>query len=554
MYHYIRHVYIRHPGSIFIVLSLLSTMLLLLTACSGASTPTSSTRNNGATTTATKQILKFPNVGTSDVATLDPATGPDANSAIAVGMIYTGLVKTDKDLNVVPDQATWQISSDNKVYTFTLNPAVTFSDGTPVTAHSYIYTWTRALLPQVDSEIAPTLEAPIVGASDVTSGKATILRGLKAIDDHTLQITLTQPSDYFLKALTNPLFFPLNQKVIEQYGQKKWIQYVANNGAGTGPFQLKEWDHNIKMVFTPNPHYYGNKTKLKEVDMIFVNDPATAYTTYRAGQYDFVWGLTPDDQVAAKGSAGFTRMPLLQTDLLFFDNTQPPFNNVKVRQAFAESIDKTSLVHVVFEDSVTPAPTILPPAIPGYQAGYAGLPFDRQQAKALLQSVYPDITRLPHITFSYPSSQVSAGEAGFLQQMWQNVLNVYVDMRPVELNAYLDEEQKDEIPFGFTQWTSDFPDPYDWLAVNLLSTASNNNGQWQNATFDQTVMQAEKLTGAARLTMYDKAEQIAITDVGWLPLDHQTLAAVIPPTVHGITLNSNGLYFGDWSNVYISQH
>ncbi len=554
MSHYIRHVYIRHPGSIFIVLSLLSTMLLLLTACSGASTPTSSTRNNGATTTATKQILKFPNVGTSDVATLDPATGPDANSAIAVGMIYTGLVKTDKDLNVVPDQATWQISSDNKVYTFTLNPAVTFSDGTPVTAHSYIYTWTRALLPQVDSEIAPTLEAPIVGASDVTSGKATILRGLKAIDDHTLQITLTQPSDYFLKALTNPLFFPLNQKVIEQYGQKKWIQYVANNGAGTGPFQLKEWDHNIKMVFTPNPHYYGNKTKLKEVDMIFVNDPATAYTTYRAGQYDFVWGLTPDDQVAAKGSAGFTRMPLLQTDLLFFDNTQPPFNNVKVRQAFAESIDKTSLVHVVFEDSVTPAPTILPPAIPGYQAGYAGLPFDRQQAKALLQSVYPDITGLPHITFSYPSSQVSAGEAGFLQQMWQNVLNVYVDMRPVELNAYLDEEQKDEIPFGFTQWTSDFPDPYDWLAVNLLSTASNNNGQWQNATFDQTVMQAEKLTGAARLTMYDKAEQIAITDVGWLPLDHQTLAAVIPPTVHGITLNSNGLYFGDWSNVYISQH
>src|SRR6266480_353641 len=222
MSHYIRHVYIRHPGSIFIVLSLLSTMLLLLTACSGASTPTSSTRNNGATTTATKQILKFPNVG----------------------------------------------------------------------------------------------------ASDVTSGKATILRGLKAIDDHTLQITLTQPSDYFLKALTNPLFFPLNQKVIEQYGQKKWIQYVANNGAGTGPFQLKEWDHNIKMVFTPNPHYYGNKTKLKEVDMIFVNDPATAYTTYRAGQYDFVWGLTPDDQVAAKGSAGFTRMPLLQTDLLFFDNTQ----------------------------------------------------------------------------------------------------------------------------------------------------------------------------------------------------------------------------------------
>lgn len=108
--------------------------------------------------------------------------------------------------------------------------------------------------------------------------------------------------------------------------------------------------------------------------------------------------------------------------------------------------------------------------------------------------------------------------------------------------------------FGFTQWGADFPDPYDWLALNLTTGASNNNGQWSNSTFDQTISQAETLTGSARIALYNKAEQIAITDVGWLPLDHQALAAIIPPYVHGVTLNGDGLYFGDWSDVYLLQH
>src|SRR5207245_8855052 len=144
-----------------------------------------------------------PNVGTQDIGPMDPAQGPDANSAVAVGMVYTGLVKFDKDLNVVPDQATWSISSDRKTYTFTLKPGITFSDGTPVTAQTYVYTLTRALLPEVKSGIATFFEGAIVGATDVNAGKTKTLAGVKALDDATLQITLTHATPYFLEVLTN---------------------------------------------------------------------------------------------------------------------------------------------------------------------------------------------------------------------------------------------------------------------------------------------------------------------------------------------------------------
>ncbi len=529
-------------------------LTILLTACGGnASTPA----NNG-TTLAAKQVLTFPNVGTTDIGSFDPASGLDQNSALAVNMIYSGLVRADKNLNVIPDQATWHISDDEKTYTFTIKPNITFSDGTPVTAQTYVYAWTRALLPEVASPIASFFEAPIVGADAVVNGKSKTLSGVKALDDHTLQITLTQPTPYFLEDLTTSVFFVLNPKLITQYGQKNWIQHAEGTGVGTGPFMVKTWNHNAEMVLVPNPHYYGNKTKLTEVDMIFVKDNDTAFKAYSAGQYSFVWNLTPDDQLQAKSLQGFMHMSLLQTDLLFFDSSRPPFNNVAIRQAFAYAIDKPTLVHSVLKDSVTAAQTIIPPGMPGYQPNFAGLPFDAAKAKSLFQSVYPDVSKAPLFTFTYPSAQVTPDEAAVLQQMWQTALGVQVKLRSVELTAYNTETSGNRanhtIQFGFTQWSADFPDPYDWLTLNLTSNASNNNGSWSNPTFDQTVAKAETLTGNARIALYNQAEQIAITDVGWLPIDHQAVAAVIPSWVHGVTLNANGLYFDDWSNVYLLQH
>ena len=544
--------YSRHSHRFPATLLLLSTLLIILAACGGASTATPTI--NGTPTLASSQVLTFPNVGTRDIGVLDPALGPDSNSAIAVGMIYTGLVKFDKNLNVMPDQATWVISPDNKVYTFNLRQGITFSDGTPVTAQSYVYTLTRALLPDVKSPIASFFLGPIAGSDGVSNGKTRTLTGVKAIDKNTLQITLKQPAAYFLQIMANSIAYPLNQTIINQYGQTDWVNHAAGNGIGTGPFMVKEWDHNTKMVLVPNPQWYGAKTKLTEVDMLFVNDQSTAFKAYQAGQYNFVWNIGPQDLTAAKSMPGYTSESLLQTDLLFFSNKMAPFNNAAVRQAFAYAIDKETLATAIFKGSAVPAPTIIPPGMPGYQPNYQGLAYDKSKALAALQNAYPDVSKVPPITFSFPNSQVSQSEASALQQMWQTALGIQVKLLSVELNAYNTETANHQVQFGFTQWSADFPDPYDWLTLNLFSTASNNSGDWNNPQFDQTVTQAEQTTGDTRIQLYNQAEQIAISDVGWLPLDHQALSANIPSWVHGVSLNNTGLYFGDWSDVYLIQH
>ena len=527
----------------------LGVLILILAACGGgnSTTTTSSTR-------AAKQVLTFPNVGTADIAVMDPAQGPDSNSAIAVGMIYSGLVRFDKNLNIIPDQATWTISPDRKTYTFTLKSGITFSDGTPVTASTYVYTLTRALAPDVKSPISPLFLGNIVGAADLNNGKTTTLSGVKALNDTTLQITLSKPAEYFLQVLASSVSFALNSKLIGQYGQNDWTNHVVGNGIGTGPFMVKEWDHNTKMVLVPNPHYYGAKVQLSEVDMLFINNLNTAFKSYQARQYDFTWNIAPPDLPAARRLPGYINQSQLETDMLFFDNTKPPFNNVAVRQAFAYAINKPALAKLVFNNSVLAAPTIIPPGMPGYQQNYPGLAFDTAKAKSLLQSAYPDVSKVPTVTFAYPNSQVSPQLGQALQQMWQAALGVQVKLQGVDLASYNTETSKHQIQFGFTQWGADFPDPYDWLALNLLSTAPNNNGQWSNAEFDATIAQAENSSGQQRLDLYNKAEQLAITGVGWLPIDHQTMSAIVPSYVHGVSLNGTGLYFGDWSDVYLLQH
>ncbi len=533
------------------VIPLLICLLIICAACasSHAVAPSSSAHARAAV-----QELTFPNVGVPDLATLDPVQDLDQNATLVAGFIYSGLVRTDQDLHVVPDQATWQILPNNTVYIFTLKAGVMFSDGTPVTAQSYISSWTRALLPATDSSNALALEEPIVGAKEVSSGKARTVSGLKALNTSTLQVTLVRPAPYFLASLTNTLFFPVNQQVIEQSGDPDWGAHLVQSGIGTGPFTLETWQHNVKITLTPNRYYYGKKTAITRINMPFVADPTVAFNSSRAGKYDLVWGLDASAQALVKGSSTFVHRPLLQTDMLFFDTTRPPFDNVTFRQAFAYATNKALLAHSVLNDTVTPAATVIPPGMPGYQEEYEGLPYDASKASSLLHSLYPDTSQLAPVVFTYPSAQLTEAEATSLQQMWQDALGIQVTLAPVEENAYDQETRAHQVSFGFFSWMADFPDPYACLP-SYLSTGSNAElSMWNNDDFKQLISQAEATTGDARLALYGQAEQLAVEQAAWIPLDHQNFAAVISSWVHGVTINGNGLSFGDWSDVYVMKH
>jgi ABC-type oligopeptide transport system substrate-binding subunit len=533
------------------VSALFGLCLLALSACSGAAVGAGVGTTPGP---ATRQVLIFPNVGIQDLDTLDPTQASDENADQAFTMIYSGLLRRNQDLAVVPDQATWTISPDRRVYTFALKPGLVFSDGTPITAASYVYSLSRALSPALQAGNALLLLGAIMGANRVNAGLATMLSGVRALDAATLQITLSKPTEYFLQALACPLAFVVNRRVIERYGTGDWSDFVAGHGVGSGPFVVKEWQHNARIVLVPNTRYYGPHSHLDEVDMIFVVDAHTAFQAFQGGQYSLVWNIMPTDLAVARGLAGFATQSLLETDALFFNTTIPPFDQPAVRQAFAYATDKTLLVQTVLSNSAIPAPTMLPIGIPGYQPALTPMDFSRAQALDTLHTVYPDATQMPAVTFAYPSSLVSSAMALTLQHMWQTALGVQIKLVPVETNAYAIEMQNHQVQFGFEQWEADFPDPYDFLALDLLSSVPGNIGQWSNSHFDDAITQAEQTSGPARLALYAQAEQVAVSDVGLLPLDHQTLSVVIPPAVHGVSLSHLGLYFGDWSTVSLSSH
>jgi len=506
-----------------------------------------------------KHVLVWPNVGVTDLPQLDPALSSDSNSDQAVQLVFSGLVKLNPQLQVVPDAAySWQVSPDGKTYTFYLPAQLRFADGTPVTAQDVIYSFDRSLqmtatANQEDGNGGLFYLGHILGAADVAAGRASTARGLKAIDDHTFQVQLDAPIAYFLSDLTEPQAFIVPRQLIQKYGEKNWVEHAL----GTGPFLLGHWTHGVRMTFLPNPDYYGDKPTLDELDMPFAQDPHAALLSYRAGQYDLTSNIVGPDYPQARTEKNFHEATFLGTDALVPNGGIEPFNHPEVRQAFALALDAQVLAHEVMGDSVTPSKTLVPPGMPNYTpSSVQGLGPNTQQALQLLQSVYPDISMLPPVTLTYPTSDLPQAEAQALQTMWQRALGVHVNLAPIDPSTYEREFDQGQVQLGVLNWTADLADPWDLLTLYLHSGAPEDVGGWTNAQFDQWVDQADMLFNAAtqRTALYQQAEQLALNDAAWIPFDHPKFTAFIASYVHGIVVTPLGLMVPDWALLTVGKH
>jgi oligopeptide transport system substrate-binding protein len=503
-----------------------------------------------------KEVLIWPNVGVTDLPQLDPALSHDRNSLQAVQLIFSGLVKLNTQLQVVPDLATsWQISPDGKTYTFSLPPHLAFADGTPVTAQDVIYSLDRSL--QMASQAKPSGEVGtllalghILGADEVLAGHAASARGLTALNAQTLQVRLDAPIAYFLAALTRPPAYLVPQQLIQRYGERAWLEHAL----GTGPFLLGRWVHGLRMVLTPNPHYNGQKPVLDELDMPFAPNAHAALLAYSAGQYDLTTDIPGPDYAQARAEKHFAEVPLLATDALFLNTALEPFTRPEVRQAFALAVDVQALAHEVMGDSVAPAQTLMPESMPGYDASaVSGLGHNPQRAQQLLASVYPKGTQLPQVTFTYASNAVPSAEVMALQTMWRQALGIEVHLVAVEPSTYQREVAQGQVQLGVVNWQADLADPWNLLALNLRSGAPGNLGQWSNPQFDQWVDQADVLFNdpARRAALYAQAEQLALEEGAWIPLDHPRRTAFVAPFVSGLVVTPVGILAPDWSRVQV---
>jgi oligopeptide transport system substrate-binding protein len=263
------------------------------------------------------------------------------------------------------------------------------------------------------------------------------------------------------------------------------------------------------------------------------------------------WDLVPTDQLAAKSASDYYQVPLLATDILFFNTAKAPFNSVVVRNAFADAINKSSYAKTAMQGSVQAAESLFPPAMSGYQS--IGATYNATKAASLLKSAYPNLAKMPPVTFTYPVSTISPTVASALQSMWEQALGIQVNLLPLDQATYEQQMNNHNIQLGFTTWSANMNDPYDF-ASRLLSTSSQNVGQWNNPSYDALVAQAEATTGEARVQLFQQAEQMALSDMAVIPLDYPETSAIIPAWVEGVSVNGEGLYFGDWSQVKILNH
>jgi oligopeptide transport system substrate-binding protein len=532
---------------LFLALTLVSGLLLTAchkndntTATTTTAATTSATTTTGVTTPAVTEggVLKLYGI---DPITLDPAVAGEATSNEYIMQIFSGLVRLDDNLEPAPDIAErWELSQDNLTFTFHLKDNMVFHDGRKVTAADFKYSWERACDPATGSKVASTYLGDIKGVKDVIEGKAREISGVKVVNDSTLEVTIDAPKSYFLSKLTYPTAYVVDKANVAE-GKEWWRQ-----PNGTGPFKLKEWQLNSSLVLERNDKYCGDVAGVERVEFqLYSGVPMDLYETGQIDVADVYTGYI--DRVTDKTGPFYKELqitPELSFSWIGFNTTKPPFDDVNVRKAFTQAVDKDKIISLTLRDLVQRAEGILPPGIPGYNKDLAGLGYDVDKAKEwIAASKYGDVSRLPPITlttYGYGGAISSTLEAIISQ--WRDNLGVEVTVRQLEPDRfmyYLKEEKDEMFDMG---WIADYPHPQDFLDVLFHSGAESNFAEYSNPALDALLEKAGVEPDEAKsLAMYRQAEQILVDDAAILPLWFGKNYVLVKPYVQNYQLNPMGI-------------
>ncbi|MBC7223429.1 MAG: peptide ABC transporter substrate-binding protein [Anaerolineae bacterium] len=469
--------------------------------------------------------------------TMDPALAGDLDSAQFVTKVFGGLVSLDEDLEVQPDLAEgWELSEDGRTYTFRLREDARFHDGRPITAEDVRYSLERACDPALGSRLAGAYLGDIGGVQERLRGQADTIAGVEVLDERTLRITIDAPKSYFLSKLTYSTAFVVDRQQVER--DPNWLEHPN----GSGPFRLAEWTED-RIVLEPSPYYPGLQTGVEKI--VFYTAPrGVPVTMYENGELDAapVGGdqlervLDPTNPLHQELQV----VPLLDTFYVGLNLRTPPFDDLKVRRAFAMALNREGIVQVLLRGQAEVARGILPPGMPGYNPDLQGIPYDPEGARELLaQSRYGGPEGLPPITLTVGGSG-SMGEA--LAEMWAENLGVDVQVE-VPVGGLSAEWQAGRLQMVLLGWIADYPDPENFLDILFHSQSPQNHTGYHNPEVDRLLEEARaEPAPEKRYALYREAEERIVADVPWIPLYHDTAHLLVKPYVEGLRMTAQGLY------------
>ena len=519
------------------ILTVAAAGLMVLSACSGdKNTPVSEGTKN--------QILHYGN-GT-EPAGLDPhiVTGVPEHHLILA--LFEGLVSPNpKTLEPEAGMAeSWQISKDQKTYTFKLGKDRKWSNGDAFTAADMVYSWKRILSPALGAEYAYML-FPVVNAEKYNKGELKDFSqvGIKALDEHTLQVTLHSPTPYFLSLLFHYSTWPVHKATIEKFGKidqpnTDWTR--PGNLVGNGPFKLKTWEVNKILVVEKNANYWdAGKVALKEIHFYPVENQAAEERMFRSGQLH-ITSTVPQDKIEVykeKNPELIHINPYLGTYYFRVNVTKKPFTDVRVRKAFAMAIDRKAIVEKVTKGGEMPSLTFVPPDTAGYTSENR-LTEDVEAAKKLLaEAGFPNGQGFPAIELLYNTSEGHQKIAQALQQMWKQNLGVEVTLTNQEWKVYLETQKNLEYNISRAGWIGDYADPNTFMDMFVTGGGNNQTG-WSNKKYDELIAQAARTADqGARYKLFQEAEKLLLEEMPILPIYTYTNKALISPDVKGWDAN-----------------
>ncbi len=475
---------------------------------------------------------------------LDPylTTGsPDHNVMLA---LFEGLVELHpKTLEPIPGVAeSWTVSDDNKTYTFKIRENAKWSNGDPVTADDFVYSWRRGLTPTLPNRYAYLLYY-VANAEAYHKGEITDFSqvGIKANNPYELEVQLKNPTPFFLQMLSHHSFYPVQQDTVEKHGAmddalSKWT--LPENFVGNGPFTLKSWEVNKEIVVEKNPHYWdAENVVLKEIHFFPITDQQSEVRAFRSGQVH----LTYTPQMAIEKIAYFQEnqpealrlVPTYSSYFYYFNTTLKPLDDPRVRRAISMAIDRQLIVDRVTKAGEVPAYSIVPPDPQGYKPEQY-FEYDVEMARALLaEAGFPDGKGFPTFEILYNTHDNHRKVALAVQQMLKENLNINVQLVNQEWKVYLDTMNNMQHDIARGGWIADYVDPTNFFTL-LLSGGGNNRTGWSNPEYDRLLTAMEEATTEEeRFELFEKANKIIIDAMPLMPVYYYSDVNLVAPNVEG---------------------
>jgi oligopeptide transport system substrate-binding protein len=415
-----------------------------------------------------------------------------------------------------------------------------WSNGDPVTAQDFVYSWRRLVTPDLASQYAYQLFY-LENAEKYYKGEIDDFSqvGVKALDDGTLEVKLNNPVPFFLSLLYHHSLYPVHRPTIEKFGGidsrvSKWT--LPGNLVGNGPFSLKEWELNKVIVVEKNPHYWDAAiVKLDEIHFYPIDNVQTEERMFRSGRLHITNEVPIEKiEVYREESPELIRMdPYLGTYFYRFNTLKAPFDDPRVRKALAMSIDRKQIVEKVKKGGEIPAYAITPPDTNGFTPK-AAIPYDIEGARKLLaEAGYPDGKGFPEVELLYNTFEGHRKIAVAVQQMWKKALNIDITLSNQDWKVYIDNERTMNYTICRGSWIGDYPDPTTFLDMWVTGGGNNRTG-WSNKTYDDLIAKAAAAASTEeRYEYFQQAEALLAEEVPVIPIYTYTRVYLIRPEVKG---------------------